>query len=258
MPTSEGLRRARVAGFPPSADNHAQHVAAALEVMHICELVQFLSARGSFMEGAIVDAQIQGLAEDIRRVRGAETHADTLCGGYAALPANAAVLPMIRAAIHSARREYKFEEADSARNPGEDESKDLPSDTIDAMRAQLEFLIGGMKCPYTMHLSATLMTRMSRAAKKGSFFGPYVVHMRFSQLGGDRVAAVIAKAAGVTVEARFDDVPAADLPEVRLVADFLHFAWCRAYEAAAVYSTFDAPAALVKAKVHLCWEWHSG
>jgi hypothetical protein len=142
MPTSEGLRRALVAGFPPSADNHAQHVAAALEVMHICELVQFLSARGSFMEGAIVDAQIQGLAEDIRRVRGAETHADTLPvwmdGGYAALPANAAVLPMIRAAIHLARREYKLKEADSARNPGEDESKDLPSDTIDAMRAQLE------------------------------------------------------------------------------------------------------------------------
>eukprot|EP00966_Prymnesium_polylepis_P264094 6100982-Prymnesium_polylepis.1 len=43
---------------------------------------------------------------------------------------------MIRAAIHSARREYKLEEAGSARSPGEDESKDLPSDTIDAMRAQ--------------------------------------------------------------------------------------------------------------------------
>eukprot|EP00966_Prymnesium_polylepis_P298622 6900891-Prymnesium_polylepis.1 len=71
--------------------------------------------------------------------------------------------------------------------------------------------------------------------------------MRFSQLGGDRVAAVIA---GVTsVEARFDNVPAADLPEVRLVADVLPLAWYRAYESAAVYSTFDAPAVLTKAKV---------
>ena len=156
---------------------------------------------------------------------------------------------MLRATIHAARREYKLEEVDSSRSPAEDESKDLPSDTIDAMRAQLGFLMRGVTCPFTMLMSATLITRMSRAAKKGGFYLPYVVHMRFAQLGGDRVAAVIAKAAGVTVEARFDDMPATDMPEVRLVADFLHLAYCRAFEAAAAYSTFDAAAAHAKAKV---------
>ena len=83
MPVSERLQRALVVGFPPSAANHAQNVAAALEAMSVRELVNFLSARGSFMEGAMVDAQICGVAADIRKVRAADTPADTLCGGYA-------------------------------------------------------------------------------------------------------------------------------------------------------------------------------
>ena len=116
------------------------------------------------------------------------------------------------------------------------------------MRAQLGLLLG-IECPLTMRLSPSLMSRMSRHAKKGSFFMPYVVHMHFEQTGGDRVAAVIAKAAGITVEAKFDDVPSDDLHEVRLIADFLHLAYCRALEAAAAISTFDAPAALIAARV---------
>ena len=52
------------------------------------------------------------------------------------------------------------------------------------------------------------------------------------------------------MEAIFDDVSLADIgQEVRLVADFLHLAWCRSLEAAAAYSTFDAPAAMALAKV---------
>eukprot|EP00966_Prymnesium_polylepis_P064974 1507391-Prymnesium_polylepis.1 len=78
--------------------------------MSVCELVHFLSARSSFMEGAIVDAQITGLASDIRKVRAADTPQETLCGGYAALSGDAAVLPMLRATVHAARREYKLEE----------------------------------------------------------------------------------------------------------------------------------------------------
>ena len=134
--------------------------------------------------------------------------------------------------------------------PQEDEAKDLPSDTIDAMRSQLGSIMGGLTCPRAMRLSTTLMSRMSRAARKGGFYVPFIVHLRFEKQGGDRVAAVIAKAAGVIVEARFDDVSLADVgQEVRLVADFLHLAWCRSIEAAAAYSTFDAPTALATAKV---------
>eukprot|EP00966_Prymnesium_polylepis_P281188 6496676-Prymnesium_polylepis.1 len=44
-------------------------------------------------------------------------------------------------------------------------------------------------------------------------------------------------------------MPTTDMPEVRLVADFLHLAYCRAFEAAAACSTFDAAAAYTKAKV---------
>ena len=90
---------------------------------------------------------------------------------------------------------------------GEDESKDLPSDQIDAFREQLRFLLGGLSCPRAMRLSPTLFSRMARYAKKGSIQIPYITCMRFAQQDGDRVAAVIAKAAGVTVEAVLDGVP---------------------------------------------------
>ena len=181
--------------------------------------------------GAELDSDLAKLASDLR---------DANKGSYDSMPAGAEGIRLLRMITYASRRKYIGASGVGGAPPPpppppppEDESKDLPSDNIDAMRAQLRFLLCGLECPRAMRLSPTIMSRMSRAAKKGSFYVPYVAHMRFAQTGGDRVAAVIAKAVGVTVEARFDDMPAADLPEVRLVADFLHLAWCRAYEAAA-------------------------
>ena len=245
MPLSAGLVKAISAGRDPQ-------IAQAFASMDILELVHLLAAYGSFMSGVVDDTQLGSFASDIRRARAPETNALTRCGGYADFAAGPLALPLLRGVIYIARNEFALESLVASKPPPplEDEAKDLPSDAIDALRSQLAFIMGGVACPRGMRLTPALLSRMSRAAKKGGFYIPYVVHMRFAQQGGDRVAAVIAKAAGVTVEAIFDDFSLADIgQEVRLVADFLHLAWCRSLEAAAAYSTFDAPAAMALAKV---------
>jgi hypothetical protein len=144
---------------------------AALGQMGMTELVNLLSAYASFMSAPLIDAELGSFASDIRRVRTAETADTTMCGAYIEFASGAGALPPLRAIVYIARREFAKEgqvQMVKTSLPQEDEAKDLPSDTIDAMRSQLGSIMGGLTCPRAMR-STTLMSRMSHAARKGGF-----------------------------------------------------------------------------------------
>ena len=132
------------------------------------------------MSGVVDDTQLGSFASDIRRARAPETNALTRCGGYADFAAGPLALPLLRGVIYIARNEFALESLVASKPPPplEDEAKDLPSDAIDALRSQLAFIMGGVACPRGMRLTPALLSRMSRAAKKGGL--PYVVHMCFA------------------------------------------------------------------------------
>ena len=148
------------------------------------DLIHVLSARTSFMDGALADGELTSFAGDIRRVRAAETGADILCGEYADFPTAAAGNMQLRILLFSARRLYAVETAAAVAvapplPPGtpvagtEDPFKPLPPAEIASTWDAGEAVSNGYTwLPPKFRISDSIISRMSRANKEGELWFP--------------------------------------------------------------------------------------